>query len=97
MLGEISNKIRLEGHTDNTPSQLENRSGEGEPKYPSNWELSGQRAINVLKFIESAGIPSNRLSATAYGDTRPIESNKTPEERSFNRRVDIVVVTEGGE
>ncbi len=97
MLRDITNKIRIEGHTDNMPPTPEKPTVGEVSKYPSNWELSSQRAINVLKFIQSAGIPTNRLSAAAFAETRPIESNNTPEERAFNRRVDIVVITEGGE
>ena len=46
----------------------------------------------VLQTLEDYGMPSERLSAAAYGSTRPNQSNDTAEGRSYNRRVDIVVV-----
>jgi chemotaxis protein MotB len=96
VLREISNKIRVEGNADDiqiNPELVVN----GAVKYNSNWELSSQRAINVLKFLVSGGVDPKRIFSVAYGDTRPIESNNNPESRAFNRRVDIVVVTEAGE
>jgi chemotaxis protein MotB len=84
-LGQISNSVVIEGHTDNIPPDA--------VKWPgSNWQLSAERGIAVLQTLEDYGIPSERLSSSAYGSTRPVQSNDTAEGRSFNRRVDIVVV-----
>jgi chemotaxis protein MotB len=83
-LGQIPNSIVVEGHTDNIPPNLQ--------KWSSNWELSSERALAVLQTLEDYGLPSERLSAAAYGSTRPVQSNDTPEGRAYNRRVDIVVV-----
>lgn len=83
-LGQISNSIVVEGHTDNIPP---------DPKiWTSNWQLSSERALAVLQSLEDYGVASDRLSAAAYGDTRPVQSNNTAEGRAFNRRVDIVIV-----
>jgi len=79
--------ISVEGHTDNVPM----RSSE----FPSNWELSTTRATNVIRyFLDEVGIMPKRLSASGYGEYYPIATNETPEGRSQNRRVDIVVMRE---
>jgi len=83
-LGQIANSVVVEGHTDNIPPDLK--------QWSSNWHLSSGRALAVLQTLQDYGIPSERLSEAAYGDTRPVQSNDTPEGRSYNRRVDIVVV-----
>ena len=89
ILDTIPNNIRIEGHTDNLPivpgSALSVR-------YPTNWELSAQRAINVLKSLESDGISPKRLSALGYADNRPLKSNETVGGRAFNRRVEIIIL-----
>src|SRR5437763_1919576 len=83
---KLPNKISVEGHTDNTPI-----SG----RYPSNWELSTARATTVLReLIERHGIDSSRLQAAGYADERPVASNNTPEGRSANRRVELVVLAD---
>jgi chemotaxis protein MotB len=83
-LGLISNSIVVEGYTDSLP--VDTRF------WPSNWHLSSARSLAVLQTLEDYGIPQERLSSAAYGETRPVQSNDTAEGRSFNRRVDIVVV-----
>lgn len=88
-IGEIlktnERSIRVEGHTDNVPINL--------PMYPSNWELSTARAVNVVKFfIENVGILPLRLSAAGYGEYHPIALNDNVENRQKNRRVDVVIL-----
>ncbi|MGA2614607.1 MAG: OmpA family protein [Spirochaetia bacterium] len=83
-LARIPNSVIVEGHTDNVPPDPK--------KWVSNWQLSGERAVSVLQALDDYGVPPDRLSASAYGDTRPVQSNDTPEGRSYNRRVDIVIV-----
>jgi chemotaxis protein MotB len=64
--------------------------------YHSNWELSAGRAASVLdELVRSSGIHESRLSIAGYASQRPIASNETPEGRSQNRRVDIVVLDRG--
>ena len=76
--------IRIEGHTDNLP--IHNES------FPSNWELSTARAVNVLRyFIEEEKIMKQRLSAVGFGEFQPIFPNDSPEHRAKNRRVEIVI------
>ena len=77
--------IRIEGHTDNVPIQT--------PIYPSNWALSTDRAIHVLKyFVNQCNIIPEKMSAVGYADVKPISDNDTPENRAKNRRVEIVLV-----
>jgi len=76
--------IRIEGHTDNLP--IHNK------KFPSNWELSTSRAVNVLRyFIEELSISQERLSAVGFGEFQPICPNDSPEQRAKNRRVEIII------
>lgn len=85
MLREISNQVRIEGHTDNLPINT--------PDFPSNWELSTARATNVLRFLlENSHLAPERLSAAGYGEYRPIAANNNEINRAKNRRVDIVIV-----
>lgn len=85
---KLPGSVRIEGHTDNVPIRYSRR-------YPSNWELSIARAVNVVKyFVEQANVPPERLSAVGYGESKPLFPNDTPENRSKNRRVEIVVDTE---
>ena len=81
-------RFRIEGHTDNTPVS-ENSI------FPSNWELSATRAINVLHYLADYGVRENDFSVAGYSDTRPKFSNDTAEGRAYNRRVDIIILDEG--
>ena len=79
-------EVGIEGHTDNQPIKY---SG-----WKSNWELSTARATSVLHYLAKEGISPERLSATGYGEFRPIATNKTVEGRQKNRRVEIVILPE---
>jgi chemotaxis protein MotB len=77
-------QIRVEGHTDDLPIKSY--------KFPSNWELSSSRALNVVKFMASKGhIEPSRLSAIGYGEYRPLVPNTSVENRKMNRRIEIFV------
>jgi chemotaxis protein MotB len=79
--------IRIEGHTDNKPivRPLTQR-------YPTNWELSAARAINVARYLQKQGIEPGSLSAAAFGEFKSVADNATPEGRAKNRRIEIVLV-----
>jgi chemotaxis protein MotB len=80
-------QIRVEGHTDNKLPKPKLRV-----RYPSNWELSTARAINVVRcLIRDGGLSAGTLSAVGYGDSRPVADNGTEEGRRKNRRVEIVL------
>lgn len=81
----LPNAIRTEGHTDNLPISTRD--------FPSNWELSTARATNVVKvLVDDVNYPPNLLSATGYGEFRPLVQNTSNYNRQQNRRVDIIVV-----
>jgi chemotaxis protein MotB len=79
--------IHVEGHTDDVPT---------DPKgaFPSNWELSTTRALAVVKLLQEKGVPAERLSAVGYGEFHPMTSNRTPQGKSQNRRIEIVLAPE---
>jgi chemotaxis protein MotB len=80
--------IRIEGHTDNVPIV-----GALARKYPTNWELSAARAINVARYLQQQGIDPALLGAVAYGEFKPVALNDSEEGRAKNRRIEIVLVT----
>ena len=77
--------IRIEGHTDDVPIHT--------TVFPSNWELSTARAVNVLRyFIEHHHINSKRLAAEGFGEYHPLVANDTLENRAQNRRVEVIFI-----
>ena len=77
--------IRVEGHSDNQPIHTAG--------FHSNWELSTARAMAVLELlVNDAGFDPTKLSASGYGEYRPVADNATAEGRRMNRRVDLIVV-----
>jgi len=81
---EMEGDIRVEGHTDTQPVDQDSA-------VQDNWDLSSRRAMKVLSALVSYGIPEDRLSAVAHGSVQPIRPNDTPEGRSYNRRVEIII------
>ena len=79
--------IRIEGHTDNI--QITSKLAK---VYPTNWELSAARAINITKYLQQQGIEPQILSATAFGEFQPLADNSTPEGRAKNRRIAIILL-----
>jgi len=79
--------IRVEGHTDDVPIV-----GTLARVYPTNWELSAARAVNVTRFLQAQGIDPANLSAVAYGEFKPVADNETKEGRAKNRRIEIVLI-----
>jgi len=77
--------IRVEGHTDNIPIHTD--------QFASNWELSAARATRMTRIlILDHGFAPHRLSASGYAEFHPVASNASPDGRSQNRRVDIIVL-----
>jgi chemotaxis protein MotB len=76
--------FQVEGHTDNVPIAT--------AQYPSNWELASARAINVLKSMVESGLPTGRVSAASFGDSRPSVGNDSVEGKAQNRRIEIIIV-----
>jgi chemotaxis protein MotB len=74
--------IMVEGYTDNVPIDT--------ARFPSNWELSVDRATTVVRYLISRGVAEPRLGASGYADLHPVASNATAAGRARNRRVEIV-------
>lgn len=90
-LGQLYKSIQIEGHTDNVPYIIPNRS---------NWELSSDRAIAVLRLFinHPIRIAPRTLTATGYGEYHPVIENHPTRGHPKNRRIEIVLVySETGE
>lgn len=75
--------VEIEGHTDDVPIST--------AKYPSNWELSTDRAVNVLRFMtEGQKVNKNLLSAVGKSQYHPVVHNNSEANRRKNRRVEII-------
>ncbi len=86
IISPMDNPILIEGHTDNRAIKTS--------KFPSNWELSADRAVNVVRyFVEGMGQDPKRFSAIGYGEFQPVAPNDSYEGMAKNRRVDILIVT----
>ena len=75
-------QVRVEGHTDN----------KGKPD--SNQRLSQRRAEAVVKKLIELGVEAARLEAVGYGDARPVDSNRTEEGRTNNRRIEFRILAQ---
>jgi len=76
-------EFQVGGHTDNKPIRTK--------RFPSNWQLSGARAIDVTQLLIEYGVPGTRVSAAAYADTQPVADNDTKDGRALNRRIEIAL------
>jgi len=79
--------IIVAGHTDNVPIK-----GRLTKTYPTNWELSAARAIAVVKILEADGVDPKLLAALGFSEFRPVADNDTPEGRTKNRRMEIILM-----
>ena len=75
--------LQVDGHTDKIPIAT--------PRFPSNWELSHARALEVVKFFIQQGIPADKLSANGYGEHQPISLGSSPEDLKLNRRIELKI------
>lgn len=83
----VHNYIRVEGNTDDVP--------QSSAQFPSNWELSVIRATEVLKLlIDQSNVAPDKISAVGYGEYRPSVPNTSAENRTKNRKVDIVILSD---
>jgi chemotaxis protein MotB len=78
---DIDWMLRVDGHTDHRPIS--------NAQFPSNWELSTARALSVVRYAISQGIPAERLAAAGFADLQPIDPADTPEAYRKNRRIEL--------
>ncbi|XOV82976.1 MAG: flagellar motor protein MotB [bacterium] len=76
----------VEGHTDDVPIR-----GQLQRLYPTNWELSAKRALNVVHALDDAGIDPGRLQARAFGAHKPRVPNDNDDNRRENRRIELLI------
>lgn len=79
--------IRVVGHTDNVPIAKALQQ-----VFPSNWELSVARATTVVRYLQSAGVPPERMMASGRAEYEPVADNATEEGRRKNRRIEIILL-----
>jgi chemotaxis protein MotB len=83
VIKSVGAPVEIEGHTDDVPIRTE--------AFPSNWELSTARAVNVLRFLtEKQGVDRHNISAVGMSQYHPVAANTTDENRYKNRRVEII-------
>ncbi len=82
LLSQFNYNVKIEGHTDNVPIRS--------AQFPSNWELSASRAADVAKILINEGFPPEQLSVEGFAEFRPKVPNTSRENRSTNRRIEIV-------
>jgi chemotaxis protein MotB len=86
VLKELPDPLQIDGHTNQVKVK---------PKYyPTDWELSSARAVTVLRHLnEQDGLPGGRLTASAFGHTKPLIDPSKPGSQRINKRVDIVILS----
>lgn len=82
---EIDWILQVDGHTDTRPIRT--------PQFRSNWELSSARAIAVVEFLHSRGIPYERLAARGFAEFQPLETGADPASLAKNRRIELKITT----
>ena len=88
LLVGLPQQIVVAGHTDNVPINT--------GQFPSNWELSGLRATNFMRYLlsQEQSLKPENFSAIGYGEYRPLRPNTTDEGRAKNRRVEVWILRE---
>ncbi|MCO6439659.1 MAG: peptidoglycan -binding protein [Nitrococcus mobilis] len=89
VLEEVSRRIpddvdwvlQVDGHTDRRPIHT--------TRFPSNWELSTARALSIVHYLVTRGVPPNRLAAAGYGQYDPLDSRDSPQAFARNRRIEL--------
>jgi len=81
--GDINWILQVDGHTDNVPI----RAG----RYADNWDLSTERALSVVRYLNQQGLPANRLAAAGYGEYQPLDASDSANARRKNRRIELKI------
>lgn len=82
-LDQVEGRIWVIGHSDNVPIHT--------LQFPSNWELSRARAVNVMQALAQHLSDPKRMTPEGRADTEPVAPNDSPENRARNRRVEIIL------
>ena len=80
---DINWVLQVDGHTDDVPI----RAG----RYADNWDLSTERALSVVRFLNQQGLPANRLAAAGYGEFQPLDAADNDDARRKNRRIELKI------
>ncbi len=80
---DINWVLQVDGHTDDVPI----RAG----RYADNWDLSTERALSVVRYLNQQGLPANRLAAAGYGEYQPLDSSDNQDARRKNRRIELKI------
>ena len=80
---DINWVLQVDGHTDDVPV----RAG----RYADNWDLSTERALSVVRFLNQQGLPANRLAAAGYGEFQPLDAADNDDARRKNRRIELKI------
>ena len=80
---DINWVLQVDGHTDDVPI----RAG----RYADNWDLSTERALSVVRYLNQQGLPANRLAAAGYGEYQPLDSADSDDARRKNRRIELKI------
>ena len=83
LAGITDRKYQVAGHTDDVPIHT--------ARFPSNWELSTARAVEVVSFLIANGMKPQQVSAAGFGEFDPVVANDSPDHRAQNRRIEIVL------
>ena len=78
---ELNWALQVDGHTDVRPINS--------PEFPSNWELSTSRAISVVRYLASRGVPARRLVAAGFGEFQPLDRGTSEAALRRNRRIEL--------
>lgn len=87
-LRSVPGQVKVTGHTDDQPIRS--------VRFPSNWHLSKERALSVMRILAEKGTLQSRLSAEGRADAEPIALNDSPADRARNRRVEITLYVPRG-
>lgn len=82
-------RVIVEGHTD-----TDRIGGELAQRYPTNWELSAARSVNVIRYLIGRGVAESRFEGRAFSSTRPVASNDSSEGKAKNRRIELLLARE---
>ena len=80
---DINWVLQVDGHTDDVPIHA--------GRYADNWDLSTERALSVVRFLNQQGLPANRLAAAGYGEFQPLDAADNDDARRKNRRIELKI------